>query len=143
MLGRQLARLGDFAAAGQQLRTAVQIRPDSIDALGELGLVLQNRKQYQEAVRCYERVLALQPGHALAHFNLAICRNHLGDRDGAVESLRATVRANPEFAWAYRTLGRLLLEMNQGAEARRYLEQALRLDPRDTESRELLARAGR
>jgi tetratricopeptide (TPR) repeat protein len=85
----------------------------------------------------------LQPGHALAHFNLAICRNELGDRAGAVESLRATVRANPEFAWAYRTLGRLLLEMNQGAEARGYLEQALRLDPRDTESRELLARAGR
>jgi tetratricopeptide (TPR) repeat protein len=83
----------------------------------------------------------LQPGHALAHFNLANCRNQLGDRAGALESLRAALRANPEFAWAYRVLGRLLTEMNQSAEAVGYLEQALRLDPRDTESQELLTRA--
>jgi tetratricopeptide (TPR) repeat protein len=141
MLGRQLARMGDFAGAEQQLRAAVQIRPDSIEALGELGLVLQQRRDHREAARCYEQVLALQPGHSLAHFNLANCRNQLGDRAGALESLRAALRANPEFAWAYRVLGRLLTEMNQNAEAVGYLEQALRLDPRDTESQELLARA--
>jgi tetratricopeptide (TPR) repeat protein len=141
MLGQQLARWGDIDGAEKQLREAVGMRPDSIEALGELGLVLQQRKEHREAARCYQQVLALQPGHALAHFNLANCRNQLGDRAGALESLRAALRANPEFAWAYRVLGRLLTEMNQNAEAVEALQHALRLDPSDTESQELLARA--
>jgi tetratricopeptide (TPR) repeat protein len=140
LLAQQLLQGGDLVEAERQLRVALQLRPDSFEALGGLGLVLQRQGLHREAAKYYERTIVLHPGHALAHFNLANCRNELGDRAGAVASLRTAVRVKPEFAWAYRVLGRLLDQMDQPAEAAEHLQQALRLAPGDTEAKDLLER---
>jgi tetratricopeptide (TPR) repeat protein len=140
ILARQLTLRGDLAGAASHLRTALQLRPDAFEALSGLGEVLQGQHNYKEAVKCYERIIALQPTHADAHLQLANCRNELGDRAGAVESLREGIRCRPEFGPARRVLGRLLADMGQNAEAAEQLQQALRLDPGDTEARELLDR---
>jgi tetratricopeptide (TPR) repeat protein len=139
-LGRRLAMVGETLEAEAELKAALQLRSDSIDALAELAMLLQKKGAYRDAAGCYEKILKRQPGHALAHFHLANCREQLGDRAGAIESLRASQRCKPDFAWAHKVLGRLLAEKNDNAEAAEQLQDALRLNPDDNETRELLKR---
>jgi len=122
------------------LRAALQVRPESFEAVGELGVVLQRQQKHKEGAEVYRRVLALDPGHPLAHFNLAHCQEKLGDREGALESLRAVVKHKPDFAWAHQVLGRLLAESGQYEAAAEHLNNALRLDPDNSETRNLLQR---
>jgi tetratricopeptide (TPR) repeat protein len=140
MLGGLLLEQGDVAEAEPHLLAAWQVRQDSLEALGQMGLLRQRQENYREAADWYERVIELQPGHALAYFNLANCQEQLGDRSRAMESLRTALRCKPDFAWAHRVLGRLLAEAGEDAEAAEHLEDALRLDPRDAEAKALLER---
>jgi tetratricopeptide (TPR) repeat protein len=139
-LARGLVRKGNMAGAEEQLRAALRLELDSFEVLAELGVLLQKRGAYREAADCYQRVLASQPSQAMAHFHLANCREQLGDRAGAIASLREAARCKPEFAMAHRVLGRLLAEMKQDAEAEEQLKYALRLQPDDTQTQQLLNR---
>jgi tetratricopeptide (TPR) repeat protein len=140
MLGGVLVTRGDLTEAEPQLRKALQLRPDSIDALGLMGGLLMRQRKHRAAADCYQRMISVKPGHALAHFNLAICRQELGDRDGAVGALRTALRCKPEFAQAHMALGNLLAEMGRDGEAAEHLEDALRLAPGNAQAKELLER---
>src|SRR5262249_28064002 len=89
MLGQLLAAQGDLVGAEAELREALALQPDSFEAQGELGVVLQRLHKFSDAADGYRRVLSLKPNHTLAHFNLALCQEKLGDRGGAIASLRS------------------------------------------------------
>ena len=139
-LARRLVQAGDLAGAEEQLQAARRLEPDSFEVLAELGVLLQKRGAYREAADCYQHVLAAQPSQAMAHFHLANCREQLGDRAGAIASLRTATRCKPEFALAHKVLGRLLADMHQDAEAEEQLQYALHLQPDDLQTQELLKR---
>ena len=84
-------------------------------------------------------MLAANPRHALAHFNLAHCHEKLGDRARAIESLNAALECKPEFARAHRELAHLLADADPAA-ALPHAQAALRLDPHNAEAKELLLR---
>jgi tetratricopeptide (TPR) repeat protein len=60
----------DDAAAERELERAVAIEPGAVDAWGNLGIAKQDLGKRDEAIRCYERVLALHPGHPIAQDRL-------------------------------------------------------------------------
>jgi tetratricopeptide (TPR) repeat protein len=138
MLGKLMIEQGDLVGAEPQLRAALQLQPESIDAIGLLGVLLQRRQQYRDAADCYQQMIALKPGDATAHVNLAACRDQLGDRAGAVDALRDALRFKPDFVLAHKTLGRLLADLHQDAEAAEHLQDALRLAPNDAETKQWL-----
>nr|WP_246735932.1 tetratricopeptide repeat protein [Agrobacterium sp. a22-2] len=76
--GHVLLQLGDVTASEQALRRALQIRPQNPEATFNLGVVLQGQMREDEAVACYEQVLAIEPHHAGATNNLATSLRNLG-----------------------------------------------------------------
>jgi tetratricopeptide (TPR) repeat protein len=56
--GIALSRSGQMRKAMEALEITIQLMPDSIAALGELGYVYETDKQYQQALRIYEKAYA-------------------------------------------------------------------------------------
>ena len=79
----------ELPAAEAHYRLALAVRPDDAIAAYNLGVVLQDRGELREAREAYERVLALDPRHADAHFNLAGVCERLNDTAGAMRHLAA------------------------------------------------------
>ena len=56
--GLALSRSGQMRKAMEALEITIQLIPDSIPALSELGYVYESDKQYQQALRIYEKAYA-------------------------------------------------------------------------------------
>jgi tetratricopeptide (TPR) repeat protein len=56
--GIALSRSGQLRKAMEALEITIQLMPDSVAALSELGYVYESDKQYQQAVRIYEKAYA-------------------------------------------------------------------------------------
>jgi Flp pilus assembly protein TadD len=69
---------------------------------------------------------------------IGYCLMRKGDRAGAIEAFRTTVRCKPNFSDAHRYLGELLTREGQLSEAFVHLSHALNLNPRDGQARNAL-----
>lgn len=122
------------------------------------GLFFALQGNYSEAILEYERALLIEPGYELAHNNLALAYEALGQRkkaiehfqsavslhplyselgiflDGdvgseAVESFRAKVQGNPLRALAYYEAAFFYAAQEESEKARSILEEALIIEP--------------
>jgi tetratricopeptide (TPR) repeat protein len=70
-------------------------QPDNGPILEALGYLEAAGQQYEEAVRDYQRAIALRPRSYLAHYNLAKAFLALGDRAQAAEEAKIAVSLSP------------------------------------------------
>jgi chemotaxis protein methyltransferase CheR len=98
------------------------------------------RAPVEPALEATERILAVDPLDAEAHFVRGLAQLAEGDSVAAVESLRRALYVDPSFALAAFQLGRAHDLRGDERSARRAYAQALRaLDPDDDRHRDLLA----
>jgi tetratricopeptide (TPR) repeat protein len=69
-IGVLLLQIPDHAGAARELERAVGSSRPAVDAWGNLGIAKQELGQREEAIRCFERVLVLHPGHPVARDRL-------------------------------------------------------------------------
>lgn len=110
-----------YVEAAQELRRAVAIYPDYIDAYNALGVVYHRQQNLQEAIENYQRAIELAPSHAKARTNLALVYKEQGKYAQALQQLEEAVRVDPAYAAAQALLPdvRRLLDEQQQAEAAR------------------------
>jgi tetratricopeptide (TPR) repeat protein len=156
-LGRNLTRLGDFDAAEQALRMALQLKPDLAHASVHLAEVywargehaLQQgdtagaRKYYASAVDQASAALRANPHDGSAHLLAGVALSALGRRDEAIKALRDAALSSPDRVEPLFRLGEALAEAGQIDEARRKLEEAVRIGgPDDPRPKKALERLG-
>jgi tetratricopeptide (TPR) repeat protein len=156
-LGKNLAQLRRLPEAEEALRTAIRLEPNDAQAHYYLSKVLwaqaERRQQegtgtaaeagYRAAADCARQAIAKKPDHALAHLTLGLCLKELGQPGDALEELRRAVDCDPEVADAAFHYGEALARAGREAEARTYLERAVRLSrPDDTRPRAALEQLG-
>lgn len=127
---------------------ATRLRPQYALAWANLGGVRGRLGQREEAQRCYEEALRVDPACIDAHNGLAILLAEQGRFDEAAARFRAGMRANPYDFRAYVGLARVLLYEGKVDEAIAVLEAGDRAVPghpavRGTLQRAREARAGR
>ena len=83
-----------------------------------------------EAISQYRRLLKRQPGHAVAHFNLALLYKKGKRYADAVSAYEEAIRRGiDDVQEVYSNLGVLYSEMRQPEQAREMYERALNIDP--------------
>jgi tetratricopeptide (TPR) repeat protein len=97
----------------QAYRAAVLQRPDFLIAWQDLGNALSRRGKLEEAVKCYQEVLKINPSHVDSRANLAVALLNLKRYDDALEEARRAVKEGPEYAVAHNVLGLALLQKCQ------------------------------
>ncbi len=137
---------GAFRKAEGAYREVIRRRPGHVSAHNNLGNCLRSLGEFEAAIRCFDRALALEPGKSGAKLNKALALLSLGRYDEAWPLYRARFAAidcrrqlresgKPEWDGApLRADQRLLLYGNQGLgdelQNLRYLPLVIRRVPR-------------
>ena len=85
--------------------------------------------QLDDAVKDYERALALKPDYAEAQYNLGITHQELGQIDTAIKSYEQAITIKPDYFGAHNNLGNIFLELGQMDGAIKQYEKLLAINP--------------
>ena len=101
-------------AAAQQADAALPAHPAILDALGRAQTAAG---QHIQALATFNKILALQPGNAVALMHIADVQLAMKDSAAAIQSLKRAVAANPNSAAVLQRLFVLELQAGRLAEA--------------------------
>jgi tetratricopeptide (TPR) repeat protein len=141
VLAQAHAQQGDFEAAIESVKRALQAKPDVADAHATLGIIYLRQGRLKEAADALEAGLKLHPRDIRAKHTLAMVHDMDGRYDEAVSLLRSVLRERPDHADARYLLGKILLAQGKATDAVDQLETAVRLAPEDANIHYQLAQA--
>lgn len=104
---------------------------DSTDAFANynIGTVLQQQGDLEEAMRHYRRAVRSEPDYVQAHYNLALALESRGDLGAAERHYRRAAEIDPGHADARNNLGNLLRRRGDLAAALESYRAAVNADP--------------
>jgi tetratricopeptide (TPR) repeat protein len=111
---RTLNKQPDQALA--HLQRAVSVAPDSLAPRAMLARFYEHQKRGADAERVWTEAAKRFPGHNGVAFDLAACRERLGDIDGAEAAVRDVLRREPDNPTALNFLGYLWADHNKNLE---------------------------
>ncbi|WP_438004799.1 tetratricopeptide repeat protein [Sorangium sp. So ce321] len=141
---RALVRLGQLDAAAAQLRQGAASEPPDPRVLRELGIVLYDQRDHDEAARWLARACEAAPDDGRAAFALGLAHEARRDIASAIAAYREAVRRAPGFSDARLTLADALASIGEHEQALGELEALLareRSHERAARNREVLQRA--
>jgi len=125
----RLHHSGALTAAGHFYEAILSRDPEQVDALQLLGVLRQQQGQFAQSVVLLEKAVALRPGEASSHANLAEAYRALGQFERAVGCCRTALHLKREYPEAHNNLGLALQALGQSAEAALAYQAALALRP--------------
>ena len=138
----ELLRREKFSEAMELLRALPAESQADPDTQLLIAVLLTNGGDLPEAERVCLHVLNLDELNAGAHYLMALCREHAGDRDGAVQHDQTAAYLDTAFAMPHLHLGLVAKRSVDMETARRELSRALPLLDREDTSRILLFGGG-
>ena len=140
--GDAYRKQGRTELALEEFRRAVELSHDSPPvAFNNLGVALDQTGRREEAVRYFERAIAVSPNFLEARRNLVSVLLRVDRIDEAAVHLREIVRLDPQDASARFNLGVCLLRQSKTDEAIGDLTEAARLNPDHFYAQYFLGRA--
>jgi Tfp pilus assembly protein PilF len=132
----QRFEVGDHSGALAQLREAVTLSPDFVDAQFALGRIIrESGGDTMEALRVFRRALNLDPERAAIHYEIGLTQERAGKMAEAFDEFRAAVEMAPCYVDAHRALGRAALEIGDLHTAASQFRTVLVWDPQQKEAR--------
>jgi Flp pilus assembly protein TadD len=110
-------------------RKAVQIQPNYVSALVNIGVILATRKQFPDAIPYFERAVKADPASVDSHDDLGHALMEVGRFEAAIPHLRLVARERPNDVVALNSLAEALVRTGQFAQAIPCLEASLRAKP--------------
>ena len=101
---------------------------ENAEALFNEGLDHHDRQEYDEAIRCYERAIELEPRMVVAHNNLGMVYIDKGQFDEAIAELAKTLALDEHYAEAYNNLGFVYRRTGDEPKAAAFYEKFLTLE---------------
>lgn len=134
---------GKMSEAHSSFEKSLQIEPKSVPALAYLANSLIEQARYAEAVKIYERALALDERNAILHYLLAdsLLKIPASDERKIQKHLERSVALDEKFAQARLTLGKFYARVERWQQAAVEFEQAARNAPDVAETHYQLGRA--
>jgi tetratricopeptide (TPR) repeat protein len=99
-----------------------------------LGVVLFQKGQVDDAVAHYRKALEINPNYVAAHYNLGNALFQNGQLDEALVQYQKAVEIGPNDAEAHINLGNALFQKEQLDEAVAQFQKALEINPNDAEA---------
>ncbi len=103
--------------------------PKSIFLLNLLGATYNELKNYEEAIKCFNKLLNINVNFADAYYNLAIIYRKINKIDKSINNYNQCIKINPKKFEALNNLGNIYKERNEIDKAvEKYLE-CLEINP--------------
>ncbi|MHA1906752.1 MAG: tetratricopeptide repeat protein [Candidatus Thorarchaeota archaeon] len=120
---------GDLQGAVDTLKTLLEKYPDSLEGWYNLGFVLMELNNDEEAVKAFDEALAIDNQIFVIWFNKANALYNLGDFKLARECYEKALEINPEDSEAWNNLGNCYSRLAEGQKAIEAYTQAVVIKP--------------
>ncbi len=120
------------ASASEALReinTAIENGEESVEVLAAKGHIQFELEQFDDAVKTYERLIAMAPQHPTASFNLGICYEKAGRWQEATDSFNKALTSDPQRTEAQLGSGICLLHQEKPEPAIACFDKVLARQP--------------
>jgi tetratricopeptide (TPR) repeat protein len=124
-----LLAAGRFTEAEALLLERVAENENDVDAWHNLGIVATHQRREREAIKRFERVVAIKPGEEFARKQLVRFRAGAGDVVGALRECTELARIPKERLTATLLRAQLLQGIGETAQAVRELQQLVHANP--------------
>lgn len=135
---------GDVESLGKGLRSrqnfrknleAATVNPRDADAHTQLGLIYQQRHQFDQAIERFERAIAIDPAETEAHLQLGRIAREQGRLDDAIRHFQVSARLDVRHSSheVLRDYGGVQLQLGRYDIARQSLEPYIEKRPYDPE----------
>ncbi len=125
----------DREGAERQYRRALELNPNSHDALSLLTNLYMGWRKWPEAEKTLAQLLAAEPKNETAHLQLARVYNMQDKYEESAAECRKALELDPNDRDALRELGYVLEQMKQWAEAEKtYRALMLEKEPKNAEA---------
>jgi tetratricopeptide (TPR) repeat protein len=94
--GNEFSQSGDFEKAVEEYTKALELEPENVDAMSNLGVTYYNLGQLDEAIEQYSNALELAPRDADIHSNLAAAYVQKHQQSGAQDQLESALEQYTE-----------------------------------------------
>ena len=128
LLGVVAAQTKNPALAAEFIGKAIEINPNP-DAFYNLGTVLQELKQLDDALASFDKAIALEPNFADALNNRGTVLQELKQLDDALASYDNAIALEPNFADAFNNRGTVLQELKRLNDSLASYDKAIALEP--------------
>jgi tetratricopeptide (TPR) repeat protein len=132
---------GMYVNAETLWRTTIARNPGCSMAYNNLGLLLQQRGQVDEAFGYFRKAVEIPPDNEEALDNLGLALFRKGQADEAIGYFRKAVGIQPDNEKALNNLGLALLQKGQVDEAMIHLQKAVEIQPNGKEAQNNLGSA--
>src|SRR5580692_7787236 len=130
----EMHQTGQLARAAQLYQQMLASDRQNADALHLLGVLRHQQGDHPAAVDLIGQAIALKPGVAVFHSNLAEVYRVSKELDRAVGCCRTALRLQPDLAEGYINLGLALRDQEKSEAAIAQFKAALRLKPQLAEA---------
>jgi tetratricopeptide (TPR) repeat protein len=105
--------------------------PNFVKSWYNKGVILVKSSRYAEAIKCFEKVLAIDPNDANAQYTRGRLLSLLGKHTEAIKCFEKVLAIDPDDANAQYDKGVSLGKLNRHEEAIKCFEKVLAIDPND------------
>jgi len=117
-----LYHTGDVDSAIIWSRRQLAICGEQARTYDNLGYALFGKDSLEQAVACFQKVIALDPAYVVALFRLSDTYRMLGRFKDAIPPLEEAIRVDSSASWALYQLGLLHRSLGNSQAAQKYLE---------------------
>ena len=107
----------------------LEIDPNYVNALNNLGVIHQDLGELEKSKECYEKVISIDPNYANAYYNLGNIFKDLEENQKAKECFEKAIKINPNYVDAYNNLGTIFKELGEYQKAKECFEKAIEINP--------------
>ena len=107
----------------------LEVNPDNLKVLNNLGLIFQNKQNYKKAISYYERAIEINSNYADAHNNLGNTHTTLGENQKAKNCYEKAIKIDPNYAIAHNNLGLVCKRLGYIEKSRVYCKKAIEISP--------------
>ena len=127
--GKESYMAGNPEEAISYFEKVLQIEPNHVDALNNIGAILITLDKHEEAFPFFDQVLAIEPNHLNALSNKGSALGYLGEFDDAMLYLDRALEIEPNHVSTLNNKASVLLDQEKNYDAITYFYQVLQIDP--------------
>lgn len=120
---------GELADAILVYNKALEIKPNDVDVLVNLGIAYRDKQVFDRAIGCFRQALAMRAQDSMIWVNLGLVYQRLGDAGAAMTAYKKGVDSNPWNAKAHFNLGNHFYRSNDLQPAIASYHKAIEIDP--------------
>ena len=92
----------DFSGAQKLLNEILEVEPNNIEALKNLGLCEINLDNPPDAIKYFARAVQIDNEDATSLYYLASCLSRVGDKENALKTFEMVLQLRPDYVEVYK-----------------------------------------